>query len=357
MKRTKTILRKIKNISSIAKGCKNTRHKSLAFYKDTKQLYSKYLDSGIYLLRINSKSILHRIDLKSINFKKSMFKNNDYSKENIFSRYLKKTIRFLIFPKFKFLLIRGSKKKVFNGQLIYLTADSISYKIYDFKNLEILTINNQSLDLSKLIKNPILVSDKISTPELTINVSKDLIYEKLVLGLTFKELSYPDKKIYFKNIVSQFQEFGMESNYKNNNIQIRDMLKKYNFDIKFYSKEIRISLERLKQIRFPMIKIHGDFHGENIICKDGIANLIDFEFSNFNLFFVDIFYLIYKDKYLFKIRQTQWMNKVLNDYFKFFLLDYNKYLVDDFIIISRLLVKLEINFKRGIEVKQEEILI
>jgi thiamine kinase-like enzyme len=259
-------------------------------------------------------------------------------------------------PKFRLFWFSKSLNSKSSSQVAFLTADKKSIKLFDFINLEVLTINNNSMNLSKLEKNPMLQSQHFSTAIKSIEVNKDVLREEFIQGVPFARLNNSNKIYYFKKVIEQYRDYILNYNFEKSSAKLSDILKSYKIDYNEILSKMNLKKSPIFKDKYPILKVHGDFHGNNIICYNEDTVIIDFDFSNFNVFFIDIFYLVFSDAYLRDNKKEILLSKLISDLFDSLGMEYLKNYVDDYIAVSRLLIDLEISAKRGTKINLEEII-
>ena len=347
----KLYFRKFKSIKRYLEVLKIEKNYFIDFQKtiiSEKPLYSKFLKPGYYLFSQKEETILIKLNFMTIKNKMYLFKNStNKNSDDIFSKSIKKIFNMLYSRSRVIKLNKSKDKKIFLGELIYLTADKKAYKIFDFDNLKVLTINNGSMNLNKLQKNPILQSENINTAIKRIDIDSGTVLEELILGRSFSELNPTQKLQSFKSIINHYIDYLNEENTIINKSTITEIFKFYDFDVNEIPRERFNEIESLLEIEFPVIKIHGDLHGKNIIYKNSLVTLIDLDKSNYNLFFIDIFFLIYSDDDLRKLLTDTRVNKLLSRYFSIVDLIYNPTFIYAYMFISYLIVNLNYSKRAG----------
>lgn len=170
-----------------------------------------------------------------------------------------------------------------------------------------------------------ILEKSIEDTKVNKNFAPDVLFEDYHNAIFFVGLKFvgPHKfDLSNKKHVNLAFDYFTEEYNKNKKVNTKSIVELYQDVINNFSiinidvtKLVGDKLDVLKDMRFPMIKQHGDFQDNNIFIVDGKLKIIDWDdygFCQFPLFDVYTLYL----KYIRKIGKDDFIKNKLEDFYK-----------------------------------------
>jgi thiamine kinase-like enzyme len=335
-------------LRSVKKYYKNQRYSSKQIEILAKE-YSHMLKPGYFYFSSNSKVFLHNKNKKAKSFIKSFSNkgntNNHYALQviNFLISFLVSIIKSMIFFTIpKTYITQGEKTS--EGDLIMLSANFSSIKIFDFSKGIVFHIEPNTDKFERIIKGHKVFCNHYNTTIMNYNYHSNQITEKLIensfRGLPCIQTRSMDCILdqYIDYVSSVTKQKVTYNNYLN-------LFSSHETIGKIFLRYEKYIQETLITSYYPVFLQHCDFQFDNLLISNNSLFLIDFEHSTNTLFIVDIFYIFWYE--IYKNRKSSELVKLLfngnydrkiSKIFSLFDLEYHKNLLPDYLMFSRLIV-------------------
>jgi hypothetical protein len=315
-----------------------------------------YLRNGKYRLSGKTKNILHRNTRQTNDFVDKYLSNlkplEDYKIKKInFINRMKHLISIFFYKAllvFNYIKINSSKrsKKFFQGDLIIILRGNNRYKIVDFQSKEIITFESDGKKLNSIRNGFKHFGVHFNTTIIEINQEKKFIREQLVDYVPYQFLTTKRKMEIYDNLLENILK--CLSNIDKTIIKkikieeiIENIKKNYNDDnlTKFINQCFSNDFLRTE---FSLTIQHHDINFANLLIKKDTYFLIDFEWTQNSIFFIDIFRIFDSEIDLFRGRDPFLLNELrqgsfnekIKLIFKLFEVNYDSKLLSDYILFS-----------------------
>lgn len=266
--------------------------------------------SGTYKFKQLNKIYLYKEnDLDAQDFIKKNFEqmNREYKKPIVFKE------------KFKKIIAEVSKVEVRNNNIIseykstllMVTQDNF-VKAFDFQNNKVHTFIGNEKEYLETKQNYIYVSEHFLTPFETHDDNNNVITEKIINFIVYREWNYDLKDKVADQVFKDYIRYFTKLSSVNPVIKTKEEF--------FEESKIRISLSKDSNINLnshsclvkedlPKYFINGDLYFNNLLY-DGTIYYIDWEYAGYYTFFFDIIHLIFVEAAMNK--DSYYLNKFLN---------------------------------------------
>lgn len=282
------------------------RNKLIRYFKLRKNLNNEMqivlnkikddLKEGKYkVTSIAQKKVAFIQNNRTNNFIKKISNANYVEIPNMQQKIVHKLKRVTDFILIKRIKIKNNHKSYFNGEIIMLTREN-QVKIFDLHNLQVKTYLSD-VAFVKAFEDFKSFSDYfnmtyIKFDEENLSVIEELIDYKSFENWTKAEFNNLIKYIYTSHIKYAQSLNGKLKRTKKLEELIKDLKKVVKNNELITLIENQFKDEDLYEL-WPEVKVHGDFTTNNILLKDDLFYIIDWEDSKEYIFFYDILNMLF----------------------------------------------------------------
>ena len=200
-----------------------------------------------------------------------------------------------------YLNYKAENKKIFEGNLILPGVNNRDTKIFDFMNSRVLILFSDRNVYYAKINNYLYFNTYFPIPCIFLkNNTKNILIEELLEYKPYEKWTYHDK-LYVINDVFQKQinylrAAEAKKDYKK--MHGSKLIKECNEGNPITELLLSKINPQVLDMEVPLIKLHGDLWCGNLLLLPDCVYYIDWEYSDYLVFFFDLFFIIFSELFL-----------------------------------------------------------